>query len=427
MKRTVTLILLFTALLSGYSNPAEAQFWKKKKKEQRRKPVPKKPVVKEKPIAKPVKKKRELVYPPTEKKARYRVDVLAPLYLSELVKDEKVTFKGKLPAKVLPGMEFYEGIKLAADTLTSFGFDVAVYVHDVTDTTGSPQELINRGGLDSTDLIIGSVPSQYVPTLAAFAKKHAVNFISAFSPSDADIKDNPYFTLLQPTLQSHCEFIVTNIKNKYPGKKPLLLYRTTIAAEQNAFNYVLNANNEVKQLPVNTLPAATQMKPLLDSVGVNVLIVTVLDNTYAEGLLQMLAESFPEYKFDIYGMPSWTTIATLKKPGVYTNMAVFVTTPFNFDVTTVAGQSLTNIYKKEYGGLKPGEMVFRGYETLYWYTYLLNKYGTIFNENLGDNGIAPFTRFNIRQKWDKQDDFLYNENQNLYLYRYLDGSYIIQQ
>ena len=41
MKRTVTLLLLFTALLSGYTKPVEAQFWKKKKKEQRRKPAPK--------------------------------------------------------------------------------------------------------------------------------------------------------------------------------------------------------------------------------------------------------------------------------------------------------------------------------------------------------------------------------------------------
>ena len=427
MKRTVTLLLLFTALLSGYTKPVEAQFWKKKKKEQRRKPAPKKPVVKEKPVAKPVKKKRELVYPATEKKARYRVDIFAPLYLGELVKDDKVTFKGKLPAKALQGLEFYEGIKLAADTLSSFGFDVDVYVHDVTDSTGSPQELINRGGLDSTHLIIGSVPTQYVRPLASFAKKHTVNFISALSPSDADITDNPYFTLLQPTLQSHCEFIVTNIKNKYPGKKPLLLYRTTVPAEQNAFNYVLNANNDVKQLPVNALPTAAQLKPLFDSNGVNIVVVTILDNAYAESLLKLLAGSFPTYKFDVYGMPSWTTISSLKKPGVFTNMAVFITTPFNFDATTMAGQSLANIYKKEYGGMKPGEMVFRGYETMYWYTYLLNKYGTIFNENLGDNGIAPFTRFNIKPKWDKDDNFLYNENQNVYLYRYLDGSYVIQQ
>src|SRR5687768_10734995 len=113
MRRIAGLFLLMTVLMLGYSNPADAQFWKKifKKEEKRKKPV-KKPVVKKPDPPKPVKKKREVNYPVSEKKNGYRVDVLVPLYLDELVKDDKPTFKGKVPEKAAGGMEFYEGLQL---------------------------------------------------------------------------------------------------------------------------------------------------------------------------------------------------------------------------------------------------------------------------------------------------------------------------
>ncbi|WP_276134717.1 ABC transporter substrate-binding protein [Polluticoccus soli] len=425
MKRTVYFLLL-TLFVACYGNTAEAQIWQKifkKEKPKKKAPVKKAPG-KKTPVAKPF-KKREIDYPVSVKKGRYRVDVLVPLYLDELVQNDKVTFKGKLPAKAMSGMEFYEGVKLAADTLTSLGFDIDVYVHDIQDANNTPAFLSKNKGLDSSDLIIGAVQSQQIPAFASFAKGGRINFISALSPSDADVTDNPYFTLLQPTLQTHSERIMTALKNKYPRSRPILLHRNSVTVDQSAYKYLTGVDSSMKKLLVNELPTRQQLKSLLDSNSTNVLIASVVDVVYAEKLLKQLVTLFPSYRFEVYGMPSWTTMASLKNAGNYPYMAIYITAPFYYDASTPAGQALANEYKKAFNVGKPGEMVYRGYETMYWYAYLLAKYGTIFNTEVDDNGGAPFTKFDVKAKWDKDNNLYYLENLHLYWFRYSDGSFTV--
>lgn len=430
MRRSVNLLLLLTLLLSGISYRAEAQFFKKlfgggKKTQKKAEPVKKKTITKPKPVT--TTKKPDPDYPKSEIKSKYRIDVFAHLYLNELVKDGKPVFKGKLPDKATNGLDFYEGIKLAADTLNMMGYNVDVHVHDVAEASHTPSALIMRKQLDSSDLIIGAVNNVYVKTLSDFAASRKKNFISALSPSDAGITNNPYFILLQPTLQTHCEWIMSSVSKKYKNIAPLLLYRTNVPVDSNAYAYLNPAEGMVKKVFCNVMPTKEKLKPYLDSTRTNLLVVAILDATFAENFLQQLNDWFPNYNFEVYGMPSWKGMGILKKPDAFPKVAVYITAPFYFDISTGIGQAVANGYKKDVGGSKPGEMVFRGYETLYWYTYLLNKYGTIFNEKFSDNAAAPFTRFEIKLKKDKADKKLYQENKHIVLYRYQSSSFIVEQ
>jgi len=428
MKRTTGLFMLFTVLMLAYTTPAEAQFWKKlfkKEDTQRRKPV-KKPASKKPEPPKPDKKKREVNYPVSEKKNRYRVDILAPLYLDELVKDDKPAFKGKVPDKAAGGIEFFEGISLAVDSLNKYAYNIDLHIHDIAATATSPEKLVARKMLDSSDLIIGLVQSAQIPTLASFAQKKQINFISALSPSDADIKGNPYFILMQPTLKTHCEYIMQKVKKKYKTP-PVIFYRTSLGVAEQAYNYVIEqAGKDVPSVLCNTIPTRQQLAPLFDSTKHNIIVMALMDNNYAEKVLAKLYEWFPGYNFEVYGMPSWRTMSSLKKPDAYPNVAVYITTPFYFDGTTAWGHAVANAYKNNYGSTRPGELVFRGYETIYWFAQLLKKHGAIFNEKLDDNSVMPFTKYDIKPRWDKDDLLLYLENTRLYLLRYQSSSYMIE-
>ncbi|RYD57862.1 MAG: amino acid ABC transporter substrate-binding protein [Sphingobacteriales bacterium] len=434
MKKHVKLIFLFTLLFVGHSQQAEAQFWKKlfgKDEPKRKTPVKKPAVKKDKPAAPKTttntKKKFDINYPKSVTKQRYRIDVLVPLYLDELVVDGKPVNKGRFPDKAVSGMDFYEGLKLAADTLDGQGYNIDVYVHDITDSKHTPEALLAKKILDSSDLIIGAVQSQQIGGVAKLANKNKVNFISALSPSDADTKENPYFILMQPSLETHCKWIVDRLGRKYKNKKTVLYYRNSVPVDKEAYEYV-TADKDIsyQQVLANTLPTKQQLTPLFDSNSVNVITVAVLDVAYAESLLQQLSQWFPQYDFEVYGMPSWRSLSGLRKTGSYANVTINITAPFYFDGSTASGQSIAAMYKKAYGSSKPGEMVYRGYETMYWFAYLLNKYGTIFNEKLNDNGIAPFTRYEIKPKWDASGNLLYNENMHVHLYRYKDGSFTVE-
>jgi len=398
-------------------------FKKKGKKEHKKSPEPQPQNIATIPKPGPLKKKIDLGYPQSVKKKTYRIDVLTSLYIDELEKSDK-----RFPDRSLAGIEFYEGVKLATDTLSSFRYNMQVYVHDINAANGNVEALISNHKLDSSNLIIGAVQSKEIPVIAQFAQKKQINFVSAYSPSDAGIKNNPYFILPQPTLQTHCKYIVNYIQKKHPNKKMVLCYRTSVTAEQNAYNYIIDNDEPAafKKLLCNIMPAKEQFITLLDSTHTNYIVISILDNVYTDSLLKQLYAWFPNYDFEVYGMPSWKTLSTLKKPDAYPNMTVYFTTPFYFDPSLTITKNIEKLYRREYGG-KPAELVYRGYETIYWYAYLLNEYGTIFNTKFNDNSACIFTKFEIVPRYDKEMNFLYNENQHMYLYKYRSGSYIIEQ
>ncbi|TXH60384.1 MAG: hypothetical protein E6Q89_00925, partial [Bacteroidia bacterium] len=233
MKKIIYLLLL---LITVTNTSAEAQFWKKKNTSSKKKPVVSKKLEATKGVAK--KKTREIKYPTSITKDRYRIDVLLPLYLDEVAKDEKVENTDKLPERVQNSLRFYEGIKLAADTLTKAGYEVDVVIHDITQAALAPEKLIKSAALDSADLIIGAVQSYQLTALANYAQKKKINFVSVVSPADAGIVNNPYFTITQPTLLTHIKKIRAQALKKYPDQQIHLFYRTKPSVDSAAYQYM---------------------------------------------------------------------------------------------------------------------------------------------------------------------------------------------
>jgi len=374
-------------------------------------------IVKKQP--KPGRKTYEAVYPATKMKASYRIDFLAALYLDELGKGGSPNFKDKVPEKAYAGVSFYEGLNIATDSLKRAGFNVDVHVHDISSTTEAPEALISGGRLDSADLIIGAFHSQDVPVVAAFAKKQQINFISALSPADVGVRENQFFTITQPTLKTHCEWIIDDVAKKFPGRNAILLHRAATQADENAFGYINNYNNgyvHFKDLICNGLPERESIVPLLDSNQTNVFVIAVLDPGFADSLLTKLSVEYSGMHFEVYGMPSWYVIDDIHEQGSLPNLTVNVTVPFNIDHSSAVSKYVARKFKSEYAG-KPSELVFRGYETMFWYSSLLKQYGTIFNLNYSDITAAPFTKFDMKIRKDKEGDALYHENNHIYLYR----------
>lgn len=365
----------------------------------------------------------------TPKKSSYRVDVLAPLYLDELVKEGAATFKDKIPDKALPGVAFYAGINIAADSLKKEGFNIDIYVHDVTSFLESPERLTTLGGLDSSDLIIGAVQPADISMLAGFAKRNSINFISTMSASDGGVHDNLYFTMMQPSLKTHCDWIINDIMKKFPKQKVSLVYQTKGDMENTAYNAITDApadNIRFKYLACNTLPKRANFDLVVDVNKPNVMIISVIDIEFADSILHRLSREYPATHFEIYGMPSWISIPDLRKEGVFPNLTINITTPFTIDPNTTTGQYVKHMYKQNYSG-KISESVFRGYETMFWYANLLKKYGTHFNDKYGENSVpAPFNQFDIKAAQDGSGHTLYYENKHIFLSTYEDGKYKVK-
>lgn len=436
MKRTVLYTLFLVSLGCAAATPAEAQLFKKLfgKEEPKRKPAQARPAKKPEQASsnsnKPKNKKnaRNFEYPATVIKQRYQIDVLIPLYLAESVKDDKPVSRDHISERALSGVNFYEGVKLASDSLTHLGYSADIFVHDITDPALTPDALIKNNILEESDLIIGALPAAQLASIANYAAKQHINFISALSPSDGDVKNNAYFTVLQPSLQRHCEAIRAVAFKKYPDEVPYLIYRSKVSVDSQAYGYFLSDSaNLFRKVPADVMPTREQIERFVDANKTNVIFMAIVDATYAESVITQIRTWFPDYRFEVYGLPSWKSMPSLRKPDAYPNIAVNFTAPFYFDQSSVNAQSLVQHYRRDFGITRPNEMVFRGYETVFWYVTLLNKYGTIFNTKNSDNTGALFTKFNVKQQWTPKDELRYNANEHTYHYRYQAGSYLVQQ
>lgn len=432
MKRVTPAILLFTMFVC-FASDADAQSRREKRRlrkleeqrqervEQQQRESPRRPIA-----PKPQPPKKDFNYPESVLKNRYRIDLLATFYLPELVQDGKVVAKGKLPDKVIPSLKFYEGLVIASDTLKKLGYEFDIFVYDVTDELESTATLVNTDAFKGSDLIIGNIASSDFALVANYARKNNVNFVSALSPSDQGVENNPYFIMMQPTLETHCETIEESIVRKNGNVTPLLFYRTNVQVDNTALGAFVNTPVlEYHKIPSDEMPTKVQIEPFLLKERKNVVLMPIISDKYAEGIIRKLYEWFPEYDFEIWGMPSWDNMPALKKPDAFPNSVIYFTSPFYFDPTTASGQALVQAYKRKYGG-QPDNMVYRGYETMFWYAYLVKKYGTIFNHQLWDNGGAPFTRYEVKPVKGPDEKLKYYENKNLYLYRYHSGSYMVE-
>lgn len=423
--------LLFFLFATQLPN-AHAQFWPKwlEGKSKQRKTTHKQvnQPTKPKPITTPAKQKGyKLEYPSSVLKDRYRIDILAPLYLDELVKNGQKVYKDKVPEKAQAGIDFYQGVKLAADSLTQLGYKLDVYIHDVTQYALTPEMIIKNGTLDESDLIIGVLQYAQLKPIAAYAKKLNINFISALSPSDGDVVENPYFIMVQPTLETHCKKLTNYVTRKFLGERKLVLYRSSNSIDSIANAYLaVVGKNGFEPIECNNIPNKAFFEAEFDSTVANIILMPIVDANYADFILQKLNSWFPSHQFKVYGMPSWKALSAMRKPDLYPNISISFPSPFYFDPNAPLVQHIANVYRKEFNS-RPSEIVYRGYESLFWYGALLQRYGTLFNLKQNDTQEALFTRYDMKDEWTKQQDFLYWQNEHVYLFNYAKGACVVEQ
>ncbi len=388
---------------------------KKEKKERKEKKKRKSKILIAAPEqAKVVNKWADIEYPISHKKSHYRIDLLAPMYLDELVRNGNPSTY--IPEKATRGLDFYKGVQIAADTLKKALFDIDIYVHDVASLMESSEALIRKNALDSADLLLGAVGDKDVAGLAAYAKKKQINFISAVSGADGGVKENPYFTMLQPSVKSYCEWITSKLENTFPKGKVLLMHRDNNATDDNCFKYLVDEPNSkamYNTLLCNTAPNNEAIGRIIDTQS-NIVVVAINDIKYADSMVKTLKKEFPRTHFDVYGMPAWSNASGLFKQHGYDEFVFYIPTPFVFNNTEGFAKYVERVFKKEYGG-KPSEMVYRGFETMYWYANMLKNYGPVFNKYYTDNELAPLTKFEIKPQWDDKGNLIYQENRHLSL------------
>ncbi len=360
----------------------------------------------------------------------YSVAVFSPLYLdSAFDATGEYRYKQNFPRFISPGLEFYEGVQIAADSLKNEKVELDIHVFDTRSATQSLQQQINSAGMENAGLIIGHVTPAEAKVLAEAALKKNIPFINANLPNDAGISNNPSLVILNTTLQTHCDVIYRFLQRNY-GTSPVIIFRKKGTMEDRLQTYFSEAEKntagvklKVKYVMLDdTKPFS--IKQYLDSTKLIVSIVGSLDETFGKTIAQQLAENIETYPGLLIGMPTWDAITDFTK-SEYKGLTIIYTTPFYNPKTDKTSLFITNYFKTALYA-RPSDMVFRGYECMYRFGKLLVDKGANLNSSIGEKKYKVFTDWDIQPVLDKQTLALdHFENKKLYFVKKTDG--IIKQ
>ena len=318
-----------------------------------------------------------------------RIAVLAPLYLDSAFDNFNYKLGNTvIPKLFMPGLDFYNGVMMATDSLNKEGANLDLWVYDTKKKGQSPAMLAEEMQAMHFSMIIASFSSAIEQkTFSAFSFNNNIPIVSATYPNDNYVTANPFFLMLNSSLRTHTESIYKYLQRNYPVGKFLYVTRKG-ALEDKIQNMFAEIGKKTAPLKYKTVQmpdgfTAQQLLPLMDSNSQNIIICGSLDEKFGNTLLKTLNQSSPSYQTVVAGMPTWDGLKAVSNTS-NESLDIIYSTPYNYQRTDKNIAALIASYKTKFNG-RPSDMVFKGYESMYHFTKMLLKYNSELLNNLSDN------------------------------------------
>ncbi|MBX3257047.1 MAG: ABC transporter substrate-binding protein [Chitinophagaceae bacterium] len=352
-----------------------------------------------------------------------RIAVFAPLYLDTLF-DASGNYKmGKsIPGYSRQGIEFYQGVVMALDSLDKEGVSLDVQVFD-TKGKNNIFKIADSGALEGVGLLLGAVSGSEYLDLAAIAKEKKIPFISATYPNDGGISGNPYVVVVNSKLNTHIQAIYNYILKSF-GTDNIVMYRRQNGADDRVSGVFksLNASSSGQVLNIHTVvlnnpPVAADVAKSLDKDRQNIVICGSLDDNFGRTLLGITSGLSNTYKITLVGMPTWESFVELDRTDVKMPPVIYSTAFYN---PGREENEWVDIFTGAYGKntyTLPSEIAFRGYELTYLFGHMLNSFGDQLMDNIDEKKFRLLTDFDFRPiRWSKNAVTAdYYENKRIYI------------
>ena len=359
--------------------------------------------------------------------AKQKIAVFVPLYLdSAFDAMDNYRYDKTFPKFINPGLEFYEGVQLAIDSMKKNGAQLEVQIFDTRSTMVPLATQLNSISSDNTGLIIAHPSASEIRQIADVAMQKNIPFINATAPINGGVTANPFYLQLTPTLKTQIETTYKYIQKYYPLSQ-LVVFRKRGAREDEIKSYFEEAGKTtvsvLLKLKYVDLPgdfSEEELVPHLDSTKKILCIAGSIDEAFGLRLASSLSVISKTYPATLMGMSTWNNISFTKPE--FKGVEIVYGTPFYHARTDKASVSITNHFTtKMYA--RPSDMVFRGYEVFMRYANLYLQYKTEIANQLASKQYKLFNDFDIQPVLNRSNFAMeYFENKRMSFLRWKDGS-----
>lgn len=358
---------------------------------------------------------------------RHKIAIFAPLYL-----DSAFNFTGDyrfgktFPKFLNAGVEFYQGVQLAIDSLQLKNAPLELFVYDTKSVAMPVAQRLRSPEMADVEMVIAQSNASETKQLADIAQTLKIPFVSASLPNDASVSNNPYFVILNTTLLGHIEGIYRMLQRSY-ALDNIVLFRKSgqqedaIRTHFTEFGRITSSTPlKIKMVDVGENFTPQMLTAHMDSTRRNVIIAGSMDESFGVALAKALSPLVRSYQTTLIGMPTWDNF-NFSAPE-FKAVDVVYTTPFFYNRLTPLESKMATGFEKEIGS-RPTDNFFRGYEVTMRFALLLLEANKDVASSLTKKGNYVFTRFDIQPVFkDKKNMTLdYFENKNLVFVRVTGG------
>jgi hypothetical protein len=275
-------------------------------------------------------------------------------------------------------LDYYQGFKLALDSLTDEGYNYKLQVFDTKDQAAQAQNLAYNPSIRTSNLIVGPVFPEdlqaFTSTLAGMGRP--IPTVSPLSPaSPATIKDQYLITVATP-LEYHAWSAAEYINDHYKPKKVFIL--KSGFSEENNFVTPLKkgldslSKHKIKVIaPVIVRGQLNALIPQLSLTEQNIFVIPATNQQFLMVTLHALDSLAQKYPVTVFGHPSWAKFSYLK-PDILQRLKTHITASDKIDYKLPAIIAFTRLYRKVYKA-EPTMYSLMGYDEGLYFGGLLGK------------------------------------------------------
>ncbi|MCX6247312.1 MAG: ABC transporter substrate-binding protein [Bacteroidetes bacterium] len=366
-----------------------------------------------KPAAKPGSEE----FPPCGKdrasmKSSYNIALMIPLFLNEveqmdLTPDPDASSQDNRP---LQFVQFYEGFRIALDSLKEAGVSVKVTVYDAERDTLKTLKLIQDPELKNMDLIIGMMYHRNFQIVADFAEKNNIPIVNPISERDQIVEKHKKVFKVRPSMKTQFSELIQYIQTGFADSN------IVVVSDNQRINKTM-ANNILdvmtgKKADVHLADGYGEVLGLLSAKKGN-LIVMISDNkSYVLDVVTKLNEHRNEFGVTLLGLPRWDRFDDLEADYLV-NLKTHVMAAYFIDYDDPAVKKFVSVFQDRYK-TDPDPLAFQGFDVTFYFISALWKYGKSFDRCIADLRMKSL-QTDLRFASTKDNGF---ENQYWEMYEY---------
>jgi len=323
-------------------------------------------------------------------KDSYTVSLLLPFYLDEI--DKAKDTSGRASEKIYQGLygraqyaiDFYNGFKLAADSMAKQGLDLKLKVYDTANDTAELKQMIRDSTFVGTDLFVGPLYYDEFVLMADYAKQNQINIVSPVKQSNRILLGNAFVSKVISSDPVLLRFLGGYLADSLSQNNLLMIYPDHLKERGQAEMIKKSYRAAIEQLE-DSLPTPLKelmwdakqsgIKQKLDSAKHNFIVVPSNDQAYVTQLMTKL-RMLEDFSISIIGLEDWEGFDNIEVEYLHQlNVHLLSTELIDYESPEI--KSFCKRYKQSYE-LAAEKFAILGFDVGMYYLGLMKDYGLNF-------------------------------------------------